>query len=303
MVVVLSVKMWYNASTMNEKENSEMEVRPGANPVDVKTYDTDRLRHDFLIQDLFVADEIKTVYSQIDRIIVGAATPAKNTLTLEAGAELRAKYFLERREMGIINIGGSGTVTVDGKDYKFKYKDGMYIGMGAKEIKFASDDASNPAKFYFNSAPAHKTYPTVFIDPEKDIKEENKLELGSQEGANHRLNRKYILPGQVETCQLEMGITTMYPGSVWNTMPCHTHDRRMEVYFYFEIPEDDVVFHYMGEPTETRHIIMRSEEAVISPSWSIHSASATHAYAFVWGMAGENQDFDDMDWVDMKDLR
>ena len=303
MVVVLSVKMWYNARTMNEKENSEMEVRPGANPVDVKTYDTDRLRHDFLIQDLFVADQIKTVYSQIDRIIVGAATPAKNTLTLEAGAELRAQYFLERREMGIINIGGSGTVTVDGKDYKFKYKDGMYIGMGAKEIKFASDDSSNPAKFYFNSAPAHKTYPTVFIDPEKDIKEENKLELGSQEGANHRLNRKYILPGQVETCQLEMGITTMYPGSVWNTMPCHTHDRRMEVYFYFEIPEDDVVFHYMGEPTQTRHIIMRSEEAVISPSWSIHSASATHAYAFVWGMAGENQDFDDMDWVDMKDLR
>ena len=186
MVVVLSVKMWYNASIMNEKENSEMEVRPGANPVDVKTYDTDRLRHDFLIQDLFVADQIKTVYSQIDRIIVGAATPAKNTLTLEAGAELRAQYFLERREMGIINIGGSGTVTVDGKDYKFKYKDGMYIGMGAKEIKFASDDAANPAKFYFNSAPAHKTYPTVFIDPAKDILPENKKELGCLESANHR---------------------------------------------------------------------------------------------------------------------
>ena len=303
MVVVLSVKMWYNARTMNEKENSEMEVRPGANPVDVKTYDTDRLRHDFLIQDLFVADQIKTVYSQIDRIIVGAATPAKNTLTLEAGAELRAQYFLERREMGIINIGGSGTVTVDGKDYKFKYKDGMYIGMGAKEIKFASDDSSNPAKFYFNSAPAHKTYPTVFIDPDKDILPENKKELGCLESANHRTINKYILPGQVESCQLEMGMTCLEPGSVWNTMPCHTHDRRMEVYFYFEIPEDDVVFHYMGEPTETRHIIMRSEEAVISPSWSIHSASATHAYAFVWGMAGENQDFDDMDWVDMKDLR
>ena len=303
MVVVLSVKMWYNASIMNEKENSEMEVRPGANPVDVKTYDTDRLRHDFLIQDLFVADQIKTVYSQIDRIIVGAATPAKNTLTLEAGAELRAQYFLERREMGIINIGGSGTVTVDGKDYKFKYKDGMYIGMGAKEIKFASDDSSNPAKFYFNSAPAHKTYPTVFIDPDKDILPENKKELGCLESANHRTINKYILPGQVESCQLEMGMTCLEPGSVWNTMPCHTHDRRMEVYLYFEVPDDAVVFHYMGEPTETRHIVMRNEEAVISPSWSIHSASATHAYTFIWGMVGENQDFDDMDHVDMKDLR
>ena len=303
MVVVLSVKMWYNTGTMNEKENSEMEVRPGANPVDVKTYDTDRLRHDFLIQDLFVADQIKTVYSQIDRIIVGAATPAKNTLTLEAGAELRAQYFLERREMGIINIGGSGTVTVDGKDYKFKYKDGMYIGMGAKEIKFASDDSSNPAKFYFNSAPAHKTYPTVFIDPDKDILPENKKELGCLESANHRTINKYILPGQVESCQLEMGMTCLEPGSVWYTMPCHTHDRRMELYLYFEVPDDAVVFHYMGEPTETRHIVMRNEEAVISPSWSIHSASATHAYTFIWGMVGENQDFDDMDHVDMKDLR
>lgn len=280
-----------------------MEVRPGANPADVKNYDTDRLRHDFLIQNLFVDDEIKTIYSQIDRIIVGAATPVNKELVLEAGAELRAKYFLERREMGIINIGGNGTVTVDGKEYNFKYKDGMYIGMGAKDISFKSEDPKNPAKFYLNSAPAHKTYPTVFIDPEKDIKDEFKLQLGSVEGCNKRLNRKYILPGQVETCQLEMGITTLEPGSVWNTMPCHTHDRRMEVYFYFEIPEEDIVVHYMGEPTETRHIIMRSEEAVISPSWSIHSASATHAYAFIWGMAGENQDFDDMDWVDMKDLK
>lgn len=285
------------------KRRITMEVRPGANPADVKNYDTDRLRHDFLVQDLFVADEIKTVYSQIDRIIVGAATPAAKTLTLEAGAELRAAYFLERREMGIINIGGNGTVTVDGKDYKFKYKDGMYIGMGAKEIKFASDDAANPAKFYFNSAPAHKTYPTVFIDPAKDILPENKKELGCLESANHRTINKYILPEQVESCQLEMGMTCLEPGSVWNTMPCHTHDRRMEVYLYFEVPEDAVVFHYMGEPTETRHIVMRNEEAVISPSWSIHSASATHAYTFIWGMVGENQDFDDMDDVDMKDLR
>lgn len=279
-----------------------MEVRPGANPRDVKTYDTARLRNDFLIEKVFVEDEIKCVYSQIDRIIVGAATPVTKTLKLEAGDELRAKYFLERREMGIINIGGKGTVTVDGTVYSFKYKDGMYIGMGAKDITFASEDPSNPAKFYFNSAPAHKTYPTVFIDPAKDILPENKKELGCLENANHRVINKYILPGQVETCQLEMGMTALEPGSVWNTMPCHTHDRRMEVYLYFEVPEEDIVFHYMGEPTETRHIVMRNEQAVISPSWSIHSASATHAYTFIWGMVGENQDFDDMDPVDMKDI-
>ena len=280
-----------------------MEVRPGANPNDVKNYDTDRLRHDFLIQDVFVPGEIKTIYSQIDRIIVGSATPADKALKLTAGDELRAAYFLERREMGVINIGGKGTMTLDGVKYDFDYKDGIYIGMGTKEVIFESADAENPAKFYFNSAPAHKTYPTVFINPEKDILPENKKELGCLENANHRTILKYILPGQVESCQLEMGMTALEPGSVWNTMPCHTHDRRMEVYLYFEVPENDVVFHYMGEPTQTRHIVMRNEEAVISPSWSIHSASATHAYTFIWGMVGENQDFDDMDDVDMKDLR
>ncbi len=280
-----------------------MEVRPGANPNDVKNYDTDRLRHDFLIQDVFVPGEIKTIYSQIDRIIVGSATPTDKALKLAAGDELRAAYFLERREMGVINIGGKGSITLDGVKYDFDYKDGIYIGMGTKDIVFESVDASNPAKFYFNSAPAHKTYPTKFINPERDILPENKKELGCLENANHRTIRKYILPGQVESCQLEMGMTALEPGSVWNTMPCHTHDRRMEVYLYFEVPENDVVFHYMGEPTETRHIVMRNEEAVISPSWSIHSASATHAYTFIWGMVGENQDFDDMDDVDMKDLR
>ena len=279
-----------------------MEVRPGANPNDVKNYDTDRLRHDFLIQDVFVPGEIKTIYSQIDRIIVGSATPADKALKLTAGDELRAAYFLERREMGVINIGGKGTMTLDGVRYDFDYKDGIYIGMGTKEVIFESADAANPAKFYFNSAPAHKTYPTVFINPEKDILPENKKELGCLENANHRTIRKYILPGQVESCQLEMGMTALEPGSVWNTMPCHTHDRRMEVYLYFEVPENDVVFHYMGEPTQTRHIVMRNEEAVISPSWSIHSASATHAYTFIWGMVGENQDFDDMDGIANQDI-
>ncbi len=287
-----------------------MELRTAASPKDVKYYDTDRLREEFLIQNVFVPDEIKLVYSHIDRIITGSATPVKKELVLTAGDELRAEYFLQRRELGVINIGGAGVITIDGREYTVAHKEGMYIGMGSKDISFKSLDEAAPAKFYMNSAPAHMTYPTVLIKPEGQaeegvviVKDCNKVELGSLEDANHRTICKYILPGQVESCQLEMGMTKLEPGSVWNTMPCHTHDRRMEVYLYFDVPEDAVVFHYMGEPTETRHIVMRNEEAVISPSWSIHSASATHAYTFIWGMVGENQDFDDMDDVDMKDLR
>ena len=287
-----------------------MELRTASNPRDVKFYTTDRLREEFLIQDVFVPNDFRLVYSHIDRIITGSAMPIDKTLTLTAGDELRADYFLERREMGVINIGGKGIITIDGREYTVDFKEGMYIGMGSKDISFKSLDANAPAKFYFNSTPAHKTYPTVLIKPEGTpedgvviVKDSNKVELGCLEDANHRTICKYILPGQVESCQLVMGMTKLEPGSVWNTMPCHTHDRRMEVYLYFEVPEDAVVFHYMGEPTETRHIVMRNEEAVISPSWSIHSASATHAYTFIWGMAGENQAFDDMDAVAMKDLR
>jgi 4-deoxy-L-threo-5-hexosulose-uronate ketol-isomerase len=275
-----------------------MEIRFAANPKDVKTYDTERLRADFLVQKLFQPGETKLIYSHVDRIIFGSVCPIKPTV-LEAGQELRVQYFLERRELGVINIGPKGTVTVDGTDYALDTKDGLYIGMGAKEIRFTSENPNNPAKFYLNSAPAHKTYPTVLIKPENCVR----VELGSLEEANHRVITKYILPGQVESCQLVMGMTSLKPGSVWNTMPCHTHDRRMEVYLYFELPENAVVFHYMGEPAETRHIVMRNEEAVISPSWSIHSASATRAYTFIWGMVGENQDFDDMDAVAMKDLK
>ncbi len=276
-----------------------MELRTASNPKDAKYYDTDRLREEFLIQDLFTENNIKYVYSHIDRIITGGAMPVGETLKIEAGSELRAQYFLERREMGIINIGGSGKVTIDGREYPMNYKDGIYIGRGSKEILLSSDDAEKPAKFYFNSCPAHKEYPTVLIHPEDCVFQE----LGSLETCNHRVIRKYILPGQVESCQLVMGMTSLCEGSVWNTMPCHTHDRRMEVYLYFELGENDVVFHLMGEPNETRHIVMRNEEAVISPSWSIHSASATRNYTFIWGMCGENQDFDDMDGVAMKDLR
>jgi len=275
-----------------------MELRTASSPKDVKHYTTDRLREEFLIQNLFATGEIKSVYSHIDRIITGAAVPV-TPLTLTAGDEIRAEYFLQRREMGVINIGGKGTITIDGTAYELGYKDGIYIGMGSKDIVFASEDQSNPAKFYFNSAPAHKTYPTVLIKPENCVQ----VELGSLETSNHRVITKYILPGQVESCQLVMGMTSLKPGSVWNTMPCHTHDRRMEVYLYFEMPQDALVFHYMGEPSETRHIVMRNEEAVISPSWSIHSGSGTQAYTFIWGMVGENQDFDDMDGAPMSTIR
>ena len=276
-----------------------MELRTACSPKDARYYDTERLREEFLIKDLFKADKIKYVYSHIDRIITGGAKPVKKKLKIEAGDELRASYFLERREMGIINIGGKGTVTVDGKKYQLDYKDGLYIGRGSKQITLESKSAKTPAKFYFNSTPAHTAYPTVLIHPEDCVTQE----LGSLATCNHRVIRKYILPGQVESCQLVMGMTTLCEGSVWNTMPCHTHDRRMEVYLYFELGKDDVVFHLWGEPTETRHIVMRNEEAVISPSWSIHSASATKNYTFIWGMCGENQEFDDMDNVAMTDLR
>lgn len=286
-----------------------MELRTAASPKDSKYYDTKRLREEFLIDDLFMADDIKLVYSHIDRIITGSAVPVSKALELTAGDELRAEYFCERRELGVINIGGDGVISIDGKKYEVNYKDGMYIGMGSKDIVFESKDSKNPAKFYLNSAPAHKAYPTKLIKmegtPSDDvviIKDENKVELGSLEEANHRVINKYILPGQIESCQLVMGMTALKPGSVWNTMPCHTHDRRMEVYLYFDMPEDAIVMHYMGEPTETRHIVMRNEQAVISPSWSIHSGCGSRAYTFIWGMVGENQAFDDMDGVAMTDI-
>lgn len=287
-----------------------MELRTAASPRDVKHYDTERLREEFLIQRVFRPGEIYLVYSHIDRIITGSATPLAEKLVLTAGEELRADYFLQRRELGVINIGGDGKITVDGKTYNVAHRQGMYIGMGNRDIAFESNDPANPAKFYLNSAPAHMTYPTVVIKPEGVeepgvviVKDENKKELGSAEEANHRVICKYILPGQVESCQLEMGMTHLEPGSVWNSMPCHTHDRRMEIYMYFELPKDAFVMHYMGEPQETRHIVMHNEEAVISPSWSIHCGCGSRNYTFIWGMVGENQDFDDMDHVKNCDIR
>ena len=286
-----------------------MELRTASSPKDVRHYTTERLREEFLIQDVFVKDAIKLVYSHIDRIITGSATPATKKLELTAGEELRADYFLERRELGVINIGGKGIIYIDGKRFDVDYKEGMYIGMGSKDISFESVNPEEPAKFYMNSAPAHTAYPTVLIKPEGEaeegvviVKGENKVELGSLEESNHRVICKYILPGQVESCQLVMGMTSLKPGSVWNTMPCHTHDRRMEVYLYFDFPEDAFVMHYMGEPQETRHIVVHNEEAVISPSWSIHAGSGSKNYTFIWGMVGENQEFTDMDAVENKEI-
>ena len=276
-----------------------MDVRYCSHPDDSKFYTTSELREKYLIEKVFVADEISLTYSHQDRMIAGGAMPVNKVLTLTAGDELRADYFLERRELGVINIGGEGVITLDGVKYRMENRDGLYVGMGTKEVKFESKDSKNPAKFYLNSSPAHTTYPTTHIPFEKA----NHVALGEEKSMNKRVINQYIHPSVLKTCQLSMGMTVLEEGSGWNTWPCHTHERRMEVYLYFNLGEDDRVFHIMGEPTETRHIIMRNEQAVISPSWSIHCGFATKNYAFIWGMCGENQTFDDMDVCDLKTFR
>ncbi len=275
-----------------------MDVRHNVHPEDAKHYTTQELRNRFLIQELFVKNEVKMVYSHIDRMITGGVYPVE-PVVLQAGANMGVDYFLERREIGIINVGNAGSVVVDGVKYDLNTTDGLYIGMGSKEVSFFSADAKQPAKFYFNSVPAHKTYPTVKIE-KSNITPNH---LGSINQSNERNIYKYIHPEGVKSCQVVMGMTVLEPGNMWNSMPCHTHDRRMEVYFYFNLPEDAIVFHYMGEATETRHVVIKNEEAILSPSWSIHSGVGTHCYTFIWGMAGENQTFDDMDHVDIKTLK
>jgi len=283
-----------------QKEDlSGMEIRSASNPKDVKHYTTERLREEFHISKLFTKDNIRMVYSHIDRIITAGLMPVHQTLKLEGGKELASEYFLERREMGCINIGGKGIVSVDGTEYEMNPRDGMYIGRGNREILFKCVDKENPPKFYVSSCPAHTTYPTVKID----ITKAKKVPCGSAEDCNKRVINQYIHPEVMQSCQLAMGLTKLESGSNWNTMPCHTHDRRMEVYLYLDMGENDAVFHMMGEPEETRHIIMHNEEAVISPSWSIHTGVGTRAYSFIWAMCGENQTFDDMDFVETRDLR
>lgn len=277
-----------------------MEIRYGTHPNDVKNYDTDKLRKEFLIQDLFVENGLRLVYSHNDRFITGGAVPTTESVKLDAPKkDMGADFFLARRELGIINIGATGTVTVDGTVYELENKDCLYVGLGAQEVLFASNDPANPAKFYLNSTPAHKEYPTV----KASQKEANPRHLGSIETSNERTIYQYIHEKGIQSCQLVMGLTQLKPGNMWNTMPCHTHERRMEVYLYFDMPETGVVFHMMGQPQETRHVIMRNQEAIISPSWSIHSGVGTAAYTFIWGMAGENQTFDDMDAVAMTEIR
>ena len=279
-----------------------MDIRYSANQRDVKRYTTEELRDEFLIQDLYHPDEVVSVYSHVDRMVTLGCMPVKEHVSIEKGIDcwknFGTHYFLERREIGIFNIGGAGSITADGMEYRLGYKDCLYITKGTKEVYFSSDDASAPAKFYMVSAPAHTSYTTTYIP----IAKAAKRPCGASETANKRVINQFIHPDVLKTCQLSMGMTVLEEGSVWNTMPCHTHDRRMEVYLYFDMPEDALVMHYMGEPTETRHIVMRNEQAVISPSWSIHSGCGTQAYTFIWGMVGENQDFDDMDDVAMTDL-
>lgn len=272
--------------------------RYASNPQAVKQYDTKQLRDEFLIDNLMEEGEVILIYSHYDRYIAGSAVPTI-PLKLETIDPLKANYFLERREMGIINVGAKGTVIVDGTSYELGFKDALYIGSGNKDILFKSEDAKNPAKFYINSAPAHTSYPTQKVS----LAEANKLELGSMETANHRTVNQMIIGGVVTTCQLQMGMTELRPRSVWNTMPAHVHDRRMEVYFYLDIPENQAVCHFMGEPQETRHLWMQNHQAVISPPWSIHSGSGTSNYSFIWGMAGENLDYSDMDVCKITDLR
>ena len=274
------------------------ETRYASSPQAVKQYDTEQLRAEFLIDNLMEIGKINLTYSHYDRYIAGSAVPVQ-PLTLETIDPLKSSFFLERRELGIINVGGNGAVIVDGTTYELGLKDALYVGSGNKDVVFKSDDVNNPSKFYLNSAPAHKNFPTKKVS----LAEANKLQLGTMETANHRTVNQMIIGGIVATCQLQMGMTELKTGSVWNTMPAHVHDRRMEVYFYLDIPENQAVCHFMGQTDETRHIWMNNHQAVISPPWSIHSGAGTSNYTFIWGMAGENLDYGDMDVCKITDLR
>lgn len=270
--------------------SSECEVRYASHPDDVKKYDTEKLRDHFLVENLFNTGEVKMVYSMVDRMVAGGAMPVVNNIELVPAQIFKSDFFTSRRELGIVNIGGSGVILVDKKEYNLDYKEALYIGKGDKKIVFKSKDPVSPAKFYFNSVPAHMAYPDKLITRKDAIV----IELGKQEECNRRILNKLIVTETAQTCQLQLGMTELLPGSVWNTMPSHTHERRMEVYFYFEVPQGQAVCHFMGQPEETRHLWLSNEQAVISPVWSIHSACATSNYTFIWGMGGENSDYTDM---------
>lgn len=280
-----------------------MDIRYSVNQRDFKRYTTEEVRGEFLIENLYKKDEVVAVYSHVDRMVTLGCMPVNETVSISKGIDVWAnfgtEYFLERREIGIFNIGGAGKIKADGEVFEMGYKDCLYITKGTKEVTFESNSPENPAKYYMVSAPAHTSYKTTFISIEKAAKKP----LGSMETSNKRVINQFIHPDVLKTCQLSMGMTVLEPGSVWNTMPAHTHERRMEIYMYFEVPENQVVFHMMGEGQETRHIVMQNEQAVISPSWSIHSGAGTSNYTFIWAMGGENQAFDDMDNIATTDLR
>ncbi len=278
-----------------------MEIRQPVHSEHARTLDTEGLRRHFLIERIFVPGEITLTYSQIDRIIVGGISPTSEALQFapELGKHTGTDFFLERRELGLINIGGDAVVTVDGVRFDVKAEEALYIGKGARDVRFASASPANPARLYYNSAPAHAAYPHRRIT----LAEASPETLGDARTSNRRTIHKFIVPTVLPSCQLVMGMTKLAEGSLWNTMPCHTHDRRMEVYFYFNLPDNGVVFHMMGQPQQTRHIVVRNEQAVISPSWSIHTGVGTQAYTFIWGMIGENQVFPDMDGVKTAELR
>ena len=276
------------------------ELRYAAHPQDVKGYDTKRLRNDFLIEKLFAPDEVNMVYSMYDRMVVGGAMPTKEELALEAIDPLKAPYFTTRREVGIYHVGGGDAVVKVGEEsFALSYKDALYVGSGDRNVSFVSQDPDNPAKLYFNSTTAHTSYPCKKVAKADAVS----VHMGSLEMSNERTINKMLVNQVLPTCQLQMGMTELAVGSVWNTMPAHIHSRRMEAYFYFDIPQDQAICHFMGEPDETRHIWMRGDQAVLSPEWSIHSAAATHNYTFIWGMGGENLDYGDQDFFEITDLR
>ena len=275
------------------------EVRYATHPEDARHYDTARIRKEFLVKTIFTPNEVNMVYSMYDRMIVGGAKPVDEEMRLEAIDPLKADFFTTRREIGIFNVGGDGIVKVGDETFELTFKEALYIGRGDREVIFSSKDSQNPAKFYFNSTTAHTTYPCKKITKQDAIV----AHMGSLEMSNERHINKMLVNQVLPTCQLQMGMTELATGSVWNTMPAHTHSRRMEAYFYFDIPEDQAICHLMGEPQETRHIWMRGEQAVLSPEWSIHSAAATHNYTFIWGMGGENLDYGDQDFFKITDLK
>ncbi|KQS41739.1 5-dehydro-4-deoxy-D-glucuronate isomerase [Pedobacter sp. Leaf194] len=278
---------------------NKFESRYAQSPKEVKQMDTASLRDNFLIENVFEANQVNLTLSHFDRYIVGGAMPVNEKLDLPNPDDLKANFFLERRELGIINVGGKAVVKADGTTFELDYKEALYIGKGTKDVSFKSVDSGKPAKLYINSAPAHHTYPTKKVSKaDAEI-----VELGTPETANHRVINKLLVNSVLPTCQLQMGMTELKSGSVWNTMPAHTHDRRMEAYFYFEVPQGQSVCHFMGQPQETRHIWMQNDQAVISPNWSIHSGAGTSNYTFIWGMAGENLDYGDMDHCAITELK